>query len=40
MKTEHSALLDAVAHGGNPQDRAASLFPFPLNLMRSGILKD
>ncbi|NEO70657.1 hypothetical protein [Moorena sp. SIO3H5] len=22
--------LDAVAHGGNPQDRAASLFPDPL----------
>ncbi|NEO73584.1 hypothetical protein [Moorena sp. SIO3H5] len=21
--------LDAVAHGGNPQDRAASLFPVP-----------
>ncbi|WP_158517392.1 hypothetical protein [Moorena producens] len=26
--------LDAVAHGGNPQDRAASLFPVPV-LMQS-----
>ncbi|NEQ06648.1 hypothetical protein BJP36_39280 [Moorena producens JHB] len=24
--------LDAVAHGGNPQDRAASLFPIPCSL--------
>jgi hypothetical protein len=32
MKKEQSTLLDAVAHGGNPQDRAASLFPFPLSL--------
>ncbi|NEP54400.1 MAG: hypothetical protein F6K65_38660 [Moorea sp. SIO3C2] len=23
--------LDAVAHGGNPQDRAASLFPVPFS---------
>ncbi|NEO42212.1 MAG: hypothetical protein F6J90_40195 [Moorea sp. SIOASIH] len=24
--------LDAVAHGGNPQDRAASLLPAPCSL--------
>ncbi|WP_424097149.1 hypothetical protein [Moorena producens] len=24
--------LDAVAHGGDPQDRAASLFPVPCSL--------
>ncbi|NEP29035.1 MAG: hypothetical protein F6K49_46620 [Moorea sp. SIO3I6] len=24
--------LDAVAHGGNPQDRAASLLPTPYSL--------
>ncbi|WP_424102188.1 hypothetical protein [Moorena producens] len=26
--------LDAVAHGGNPQDRAASLLPFALSSPR------
>ncbi|NEO48793.1 MAG: hypothetical protein F6K55_33755 [Moorea sp. SIO4A3] len=25
--------LDAVAHGGNPQDRAASLLPTPYSLL-------
>ncbi|WP_293072902.1 hypothetical protein [Moorena sp. SIO4A5] len=25
--------LDAVAHGGNPQDRAASLLPAPCSLL-------
>ncbi|WP_293093878.1 hypothetical protein [Moorena sp. SIOASIH] len=29
--------LDAVAHGGNPQDRAASLLPTPYSLQPIGV---
>ncbi|NEQ87030.1 MAG: hypothetical protein F6K26_45445 [Moorea sp. SIO2I5] len=32
VKCSPCSRLDAVAHGGNPQDRAASLLPAPYSL--------